>query len=122
MPVFQVNKAPKTRWHKQAKSHLSRFDRYSKLILSQQTMPVVSEDPYVRRLTQSAEQDVEIVMSSGYAIGLVNHQRYAYFESTPFRSVSALLMMYCESWEIPVSIVQDESTGNQLTFSETDWI
>lgn len=74
LPVFQPQTAPKKRWHKQ-------------------TMPAVSEDPYVRCLARETDPGIEVVLSSG--------------------SVSALFNMYSESWEIPVSVIQDDTTGGK---------
>jgi hypothetical protein len=48
LPVFQPQ-APKKKWHKQ-------------------TMPAVSEDPYVRCLTRETDPGIEIVLSSGCGI------------------------------------------------------
>ena len=46
LPVFQPQTAPKKRWHKQ-------------------TMPAVSEDPYVRCLARETDPGIEVVLSSG---------------------------------------------------------
>ncbi len=105
LPVFQPQTAPKKRWHKQ-------------------TMPAVSEDPYVRCLARETDPGIEVVLSSGCVrltrlLALGMWSMHATHDTTltraRCRSVSALFNMYSESWEIPVSVIQDDTTGTHDT-------